>query len=430
MKVFWSWQSDTPGKIGRHFVRQALTKAIEELKESPDIEERSEIPPALHIDHDREGVAGIPDLARLILGKIEQSAIFVADVTPVGTVSVAERGATIKRLINSNVAIELGYALHALGDRMILMVLNDHYGGRSDLPFDLQAKAGPITFTLPPDADGAAIARAEKSLKGTLKEALRLCISEHLESAPQPTPIPFQAKEPQEGEGRFRRRGTPLGRSEGVYPFQADPEIEVFMKDGPCFWFRLMPTRDPKRKWTTLEIENAAGSHRVRLKTIRGHGDDRLKAPDGIARCIAFNSSQAESVSFLFRTGEVWSVDTSLLPTVPLMQYPLNTKPKRVFMLSEMRKNLPLLVSNFADTLIGLGLRPPFRWIAGIEGVEGYRLAFDTQQMNEPEYPPLGAESVVVEGEYSPGDDMALISDTFSERVFAECGRVMPQGLI
>jgi len=35
MKVFWSWQSDTPGKIGRHFVRDALQAAIERLKETP-----------------------------------------------------------------------------------------------------------------------------------------------------------------------------------------------------------------------------------------------------------------------------------------------------------------------------------------------------------------------------------------------------------
>lgn len=69
MKIFWSWQSDTPGKIGRHFVRRALSRAIEELKETPEIEERSEIPPGLHIDHDRKGVVGSPDLARLILPK-------------------------------------------------------------------------------------------------------------------------------------------------------------------------------------------------------------------------------------------------------------------------------------------------------------------------------------------------------------------------
>jgi hypothetical protein len=45
MKVFWSWQSDTPGKVGRHFVRDALNTAIERLKETPEIEE----PPAREV---------------------------------------------------------------------------------------------------------------------------------------------------------------------------------------------------------------------------------------------------------------------------------------------------------------------------------------------------------------------------------------------
>jgi hypothetical protein len=39
MKIFWSWQSDTPGKVGRHFVRDALRLTIEALKQAPDVEE-------------------------------------------------------------------------------------------------------------------------------------------------------------------------------------------------------------------------------------------------------------------------------------------------------------------------------------------------------------------------------------------------------
>jgi hypothetical protein len=39
----------------------------------------------LHLDHDRKGVPGSPDLARLILDKIKRSAIFVADVTNIGS---------------------------------------------------------------------------------------------------------------------------------------------------------------------------------------------------------------------------------------------------------------------------------------------------------------------------------------------------------
>jgi hypothetical protein len=46
MKIFWSWQSDTPGRIGRHFVRDALSAAIKQLKETTEIEEPPRSRPA------------------------------------------------------------------------------------------------------------------------------------------------------------------------------------------------------------------------------------------------------------------------------------------------------------------------------------------------------------------------------------------------
>jgi hypothetical protein len=62
MKVFWSWQSDTPGNIGRYFVRDALLAAIKQLKQAPDIEEpiERETRSAMHLDHGRQGVTGSP----------------------------------------------------------------------------------------------------------------------------------------------------------------------------------------------------------------------------------------------------------------------------------------------------------------------------------------------------------------------------------
>ena len=37
MKVFWSWQSDTPGNVGRYFVRNALLVAIETFEMEKDL---------------------------------------------------------------------------------------------------------------------------------------------------------------------------------------------------------------------------------------------------------------------------------------------------------------------------------------------------------------------------------------------------------
>jgi hypothetical protein len=31
VKIFWSWQSDTPGKTGRHFVRDVLRAVVDDL---------------------------------------------------------------------------------------------------------------------------------------------------------------------------------------------------------------------------------------------------------------------------------------------------------------------------------------------------------------------------------------------------------------
>ena len=179
MKVFWSWQSDTPGNIGRFLIRDALKEAIDQLKEAPDIDEPTakENREALHLDHDIQGVTGSPELAHTILDKIDRSALVIADITLVGKVpdSTDLTGKTVpgKKLINPNVAIELGYALHRLTDANVLMVFNRYYGGHEDLPFDLRHKGGAIDFTLAPEAPKSRIDEERKKLKDRFVLALR-----------------------------------------------------------------------------------------------------------------------------------------------------------------------------------------------------------------------------------------------------------------
>lgn len=192
MKIFWSWQSDTPGKIGRHFVRNALRDAIAKLKQPEDVEEPLQRGVRdLHLDHDREGVPGSPDLASTIFGKIERAVVFVADVTLVGQ-SLSSRGGNIgpscKKFINSNVAIEYGYALRILTDAAILMVQNCHYGEREELPFDIKHKAGPIQFRLAPNASRTVIAAERARLTHSLVVALRPYLSRAGNASPDAYP--------------------------------------------------------------------------------------------------------------------------------------------------------------------------------------------------------------------------------------------------
>lgn len=74
MKIFWSWQSDIPGKTGRHFVRECLKNAIAIINQDTEVTEppeRSRDP--LTLDQDRVGVVGHRNLGDTILGKIAEA---------------------------------------------------------------------------------------------------------------------------------------------------------------------------------------------------------------------------------------------------------------------------------------------------------------------------------------------------------------------
>jgi hypothetical protein len=169
MKIFWSWQSDTPETTGRYFVRDALIEAVAQLKIPEDIEEPTTAAnrEAIRADFDREGVTGCPPLAATIKRKIKEAAVFIADVTPVSRVP-ARKDIEEKRNMNVNVAIELGYAMDALSEEHVLLMLNEFYGGREFLPFHLQDLGGPITYSLGPDAGKDEIKAERAKLRGKL----------------------------------------------------------------------------------------------------------------------------------------------------------------------------------------------------------------------------------------------------------------------
>jgi hypothetical protein len=416
MKVFWSWQSDTPGKIGRHFVRDALSAAIERLKQTPEIEEPTarEARSAMHLDQDRKGIPGSPDLARVILEKIEQSAVFVADVTPVAMTTIQMDETQRKKVINPNVAIELGYALHALGDRALLMVMNEHYGSRADLPFDLRSKAGPVMFNLAPDADRKTITAASRQLTAQLAEALELCIAQHIETIRQARPFP-QA-DAKDGRARFRAPGEALG-------IRHRDGTSISLAPGPAMWLRLMPPFDPGKKWTTPELGKALYQG-INLPTLigRANGTYTLRADDGIGTCVLLSDeAQTNTVAFAFKTGEIWAVDTWLLGAH-----------QRMLLALEIEKMLIEQLPVYGYFLTLLGLKPPFRWIAGLTGVKTRELQYPGAPYSIPGMPrPICASEHVIseglyDGEVSP---MSALLPFFNE-IYDACGRERPEHLI
>ena len=160
--VFYSWQSDLPGKSNRNLIESALKRAIGQLNKIPEL-----VPsPSDRIElvKDTRGEAGSPDIVYAILSKIDKADVCVFDVSIIARVEG-------RAFPNPNVLVELGYALNVLGDKRIVMVFNSATGNpRHDLPFDLGFKRAMQFEARESDDD---LAERRKGLAVDLEHALR-----------------------------------------------------------------------------------------------------------------------------------------------------------------------------------------------------------------------------------------------------------------
>jgi hypothetical protein len=172
-QIFYSWQSDLPNATNRAFIQQALENAGKAIGADKTIE----VEPV--IDRDTQGVAGAPDIAKTIFEKIKAADVFVADVSIIGG---RRKG---RPTSHPNVLIELGYALHALGDERVLLVFNAAYGKVEQLPFDLKMRRV-IPYNMPePTPDRATERRA---MEGRLGHAIRVAMKSPKAVVPDSVP--------------------------------------------------------------------------------------------------------------------------------------------------------------------------------------------------------------------------------------------------
>ena len=373
MKVFWSWQFDTPGETGRHFVRDVLSDAIAVLKEPADIEEPSEREEALRQDHDRKGVEGSPGLALAIFKKIDRAAVFIADVTLVGerpTSADSATGARPKKFINSNVALEYGYALRALTDARILMIQNVHYGDRDELPFGLEHEAGPIRFRLPPDATKAAIDAEHVRLRAVLVDALRPHIGAAVsaeaavpfEEFPSTTNIAFYWDPAEALASRESGVLRAFGRRD------EEDAIEYRFNETPAFYLRLIPTVPLPEPLEATTLQDIVGRRRVDVLTRTAFGSVPARNRFGSIAYEPYGASTTPTAfTQLFRNGEIWGVTRELVgrthnePSVPM------TNVRDIY-----GRVLESFISVAAEEV---GLAPPFHIEMGAVGLKGLRVS-------------------------------------------------------
>ena len=131
---FFAWQLDTPAADNKKFIWDAIQAAAKNVdpNTNPIESPRPEI--------DIQGEAGAPNIVQTNFDRNSNCAIFVADLTFVGTTDGG------KRIPNPNVMIELGFAARCVGWKRTILILNEEYGKAKDLPFDILQNRWPIAY--------------------------------------------------------------------------------------------------------------------------------------------------------------------------------------------------------------------------------------------------------------------------------------------
>lgn len=122
-KIFYSWQSDLPNNKTKSFIRSCIDEAIDLALDSEAIEAER--------DEATLNTTGAPDIVSTLFSKIDESDLFVADISLCYTEDKEKK----KKAPNPNVMLELGYAASKLGWDRIVCLCNTDYG--ADYPFDI-----------------------------------------------------------------------------------------------------------------------------------------------------------------------------------------------------------------------------------------------------------------------------------------------------
>ncbi len=158
--VFYGWQSETPTDANRDFIAQALGTAIRSVDSD------------LVLDRDVRGVPGMAPIGDTILQKICAATLCAMDLTIVAT----HVGRQQRSIPNSNVLIELGFALAARGPESIICIMNEHYGRPDELPFDLRHRNISVRYKLGPFAAEIERQRELAELTVELSQAMRMAL--------------------------------------------------------------------------------------------------------------------------------------------------------------------------------------------------------------------------------------------------------------
>jgi hypothetical protein len=171
--IFYAWQSDRPQNTHKYLIRDAAKEAVKRIGRDADVEYSP------RLDHDTKDVPGTPEIAGSIFRKIQESAVFLADLTFIGATDLHEGDK--KLLPNPNVLLELGYAARCIGWDRIICVMNTAYGPVGEQIFDIKERRWPICYGLKGE-NPEDIRKAREFLSGEIQTAIRMVMSSAYEA--------------------------------------------------------------------------------------------------------------------------------------------------------------------------------------------------------------------------------------------------------
>jgi hypothetical protein len=303
LTVFYSWQSDSPPDINRYFIEEALQEALKRLHSDATLENALR-DVTVELDKDTQGVAGSPPIAETILRKIEDCAVFVADLSFVGESKngFVNASRNPRQFSNPNVLIEYGYALRCHSHAKLIGIMNVAHGrpDAESLPFDLRHLRWPRTYQL---AESSAADKREQfeKLVGILVEDIGLILTNH--SLPSNLIEKFVPQKPTKNVAIFFNLGTSL---------IGDRSNTFIVPDGAKAYLRLYPSVDVPPINSELEAKSlATNGNLLPMGRANGWGVAR-----NIYGAIAHGPTEGANIynfTQLFLSREIWGVDAKVL---------------------------------------------------------------------------------------------------------------------
>ncbi len=232
--------------------------------------------------------------------------------------------------------------------------------------------------------------------------------------------IPTEARD---GSARFRTSDQPLGVFWNIMPFAQGADYEVFLASGPAMWLRLIPCESASKEWGHDELLKCGRGPGVTLQPLFWSNLQYLRAEDGVGAYATINNlnreTETSSVAFAFNTGEIWCVDTSVLQI---------TGQRNLYFL-DIARALIRKLRGYGEFLQCLGIQPPFNWIAGLEGVKGWRLNSPSPQnyITTSRGETCLSDVIVASGTYDLNQSAATSLRPFFSQIFKKCSSKIPE---